>query len=167
MARPQIPNNGVWSLRYYWSIFFLFFLKIPPPPHRTPTLRIVAILVALFPPDRVGSLSAKGPVLRALWLVRAILFQVGPLCLPRLNPLFRPAHESEQLHCGLSLCYNVQMTALTEYDLKSQAALKARELRLERELLNTPVAMAQKIHCALIKDLQLNAPWLIPFITRR
>jgi hypothetical protein len=59
------------------------------------------------------------------------------------------------------------MTALTEYDLKSQAALKARELRLERELLNTPVAMAQRVHCALIKDLQLNAPWLIPLITRR
>lgn len=59
------------------------------------------------------------------------------------------------------------MTALTEYDLRSQAALKARELRLERELLNTPAALAQRVHCALIKDLRMNAPWLIPLIIKR
>jgi len=59
------------------------------------------------------------------------------------------------------------MVALTQYDLNSQAALKAREMRLERELLNTPVAIAQRIHCALIKDLRMNAPWLIPFVIKR
>jgi hypothetical protein len=59
------------------------------------------------------------------------------------------------------------MTSLTEYDLNSQAALKAKEMRMERELLNAPAAVAQRIHCALVKELQLNAPWMLPLVIKR
>ena len=140
--------------------YFFFFFKYTPP---SPT-----VIDAFFAADIAGTIS-PGP--------GGISLGYSPR-LPRIvaGPHYGPGNGTvclftffgaEQLQENHPPCYNVLMTALTEYDLKSQAALKARELRLERELLNTPVAMAQRVHCALIKDLQLNAPWLIPLITRR
>lgn len=58
------------------------------------------------------------------------------------------------------------MKALTSHDIQSQVALKARELELEARLLARPEVQAQRIHCELIKELERNAPWLLPMIMR-
>jgi len=40
--------------------------------------------------------------------------------------------------------------------------LRSREAELDRKLLNSPVAISQRVHVELIKELRNNAPWLIP-----
>jgi hypothetical protein len=40
--------------------------------------------------------------------------------------------------------------------------LASREAELDRKLLNSPVAIAQRVQIELIKELRKNAPWLIP-----
>jgi hypothetical protein len=58
------------------------------------------------------------------------------------------------------------MEPLRKAELLSPVALKARELELEEQLLSRPQAQAQRIHCELIKELQRNAPWLLPMVLK-
>lgn len=58
------------------------------------------------------------------------------------------------------------MKALRKHDIQSPVALKARELELDALLLSSPQAQAQRIHCELIKELERNAPWLLPLVLK-
>ena len=40
--------------------------------------------------------------------------------------------------------------------------LQSREVELDRKLLNSPIAISQRVHVELIKELRKNAPWLMP-----
>lgn len=53
---------------------------------------------------------------------------------------------------------------MTRFEAMSPSALKARELELDRRLLNRPEVAAQRVERQLIKRLQISAPWLIPLI---
>ena len=44
----------------------------------------------------------------------------------------------------------------------SEAKLRLTEKELDRKLLNSPAAIAQRVEVELIKNLKRNAPWLIP-----
>ena len=58
------------------------------------------------------------------------------------------------------------MRPLRQHDIKSPVTLLARELELDARLLNSPVAQAQRVHCELIKQLERNAPWMIPLVAK-
>ena len=60
----------------------------------------------------------------------------------------------------------IQISPLTVSDILSPGVMAAREAELDRRLLNSPQALAQRVEVELIKNLKVNAPWLIPHINR-
>ncbi len=58
------------------------------------------------------------------------------------------------------------MEALTDRIATTEGLLRAREEELDRQLLERPQVVAQRVEVEIIKNAKRNAPWLLPMIVK-